>query len=527
MKLWSFLQGARSFADDVSLRARLIVLGVMLALVGLLGLIVAVRLVNSSARAVISNAAAQLQSVVSDMTRDYDDRARYNIARGYGSPLALTPPKAKINPLAVTSALALRGSPGAEGGFYSSSLQEIVGYAFPTYEGSGAKTDAPEAETPTIVEVCEEAISNGNGATRTVGGDREALVFVALPLRENDRITGAAWAMRRIQNIQGEAQRANLTLFLLLALALLATLGFSFLTVRGLRRGVESLEGGLDRLQEDLGTHVKAEGQPELERIASAVNRLARSLQDNLLRRKSLEEDLRRSERLSSLGRLTAGVAHEIRNPLGSMKLKLQLCQRAGFPPEKVSETFNVLEAEINRLDALVARLLELGRPKKLNLETCDLNALIAERASLFSEIAAQSSVEIRFDPPEPSRALELDRKLIAVILDNLIANAIEAMKNGGALTLSWRAESDPQSEARVFLFASDAGPGISAEEIEKIFEPFYTTSDRGVGLGLAIAREAAEAHGGALRVTSDPGHGTTFSLELPLSSISSQTDDE
>lgn len=505
----------------LSLRARLIILGAMMALVVAIGLYLAVRLVNASARAVLANTVTQLRDVAGEMARDYNARARYTSAQGNGSPLADAEIAArrKANPLTITAGLALRGYPRTEGGFYSAARHSVVGYAFPTYEGAGTKTDIPQAELPTITDLCEEAISTGLVSSRTVGGEREAVVFIAAPLREGGQTTGAAWVMRRIHDVRGEAQRANLAFMLLLAIGAFATLGFGFATVRGLQRGVETIETGLGQLETDLDFRVKPGGQPELDRIAAAVNRLAHNLQENISRQRGLEAELRRSEKLSALGRLVAGVAHEIRNPLGSMKLKLQLCRRAGLPAEKVSETFNVLEAEINRLDALVRRLLDLGRPRELKREACDLYALVAERAGMFTELAAHSRVEIKTSRAARPLIVPIDRELIAELLDNLIANAVEAMRDrGGSLTLRCELE---ENAPRAYVIVADTGRGVPEEEIEKIFEPFYTKAERGVGLGLAIAREFAEAHGGRLSVRSEWGRGATFTLELPTIPLS------
>lgn len=502
--------------NRLSLRTRLIVLGAMLALAVMTGLIVSVRLVNSSARAVFASTTAQLRSVVNGIARDYANHVLYDRSSADSSPLG-DPKPDNIIALTVMTSAALQRQPGTEGGFYSAAHHAVVSYAYPTYEGTGSKTDVPQAEQPMIANLCEMAISDGQAQTRTVEGESEAIVFASTPLVEDGQTTGAAWAMQRIHNIRGDAQRANLVLMLLLALVMLVTLSFGFVTVRSLRRGVESIEAGLGKLGSDFGVRVRADGQPELERIALAINRLAQSLEENVARQRGLELELRRSEKLSALGRLVAGVAHEVRNPLGSMKLKLQLCRRAGLPTEEVQKTFSVLETEINRLDALVKRLLEIGRARELVREACDVHALLEERASMAQETASQAGIEVCVGRPDRPLAVELDRSLIAVVLDNLIANAIEAMRpDGGVLTLGCGASTNDQSGIEITV--TDSGRGLSEEEMEKIWEPFYTTSEGGLGLGLVISRELVAAHGGNLRVISATKQGTVFTIELPVS---------
>jgi signal transduction histidine kinase len=269
-------------------------------------------------------------------------------------------------------------------------------------------------------------------------------------------------------------------------------------------------------MKTDLDRQVLPPRTPELARIAIAVNQLAAELRTNIERQRKLEHDLRQSERLSALGRLVAGVAHEVRNPLASMKLKIQMARRVRNAPEKLDDTFRVVTEEIDRLDALVRRLLELGRKPVLDQKEFDLCELLRHRATILSPLAQRSGVEIVIDAPVEKIEIEGDHDRLAQVIDNVMQNALEAMPDGGKLTVTCQSSPDQNASSLVRLVIEDTGRGIRPEDRDHVFEPFYTGREEGTGLGLAIAREIIEAHGGRITFESRRKGGTRFLVELP-----------
>jgi two-component system sensor histidine kinase HydH len=227
----------------------------------------------------------------------------------------------------------------------------------------------------------------------------------------------------------------------------------------------------------------------------------------------ALEAEMQRQERLSGLGNMAAAVAHEIRNPLNAVSMGLQRL-RAEFDPEPAAEyrgLVDLVQGEVRRLNAIVEEFLSLARPPALRPEPVDVAALLDEVHALVDGQARAAGVSVRREVVAGMPALVADRDRVKQVLLNLVLNAIEAMPGGGELILGASA-----TRTAVTLSVGDTGTGIAPEVRPRLFEPYVTTKARGLGLGLAIARRIAEAHGGRIEADSRPGGGSELRVVLP-----------
>ena len=228
------------------------------------------------------------------------------------------------------------------------------------------------------------------------------------------------------------------------------------------------------------------------------------------------EQQTIESERLNALTLLAAGVAHEIGNPLNSLNIHLQLIEREarkldGAKGAELQESVEVARAEINRLDSIISQFLRAIRPTRPQLRPENINTIVEEAVRFFAlEIKDRDIVveqELRSDLP----LLELDRDQIKQAFYNVIKNGLEAMKSRGILRI--RTDLD---ESHVIVRFTDTGGGISAENLSRVFEPYFTTKTSGTGLGLLIVRRIVREHGGELSIESSEGKGLTLTIRLP-----------
>ncbi len=227
---------------------------------------------------------------------------------------------------------------------------------------------------------------------------------------------------------------------------------------------------------------------------------------------RALTDQLIRADRLAAMGELTAGVAHEVRNPLGVIRASVQLLEDAQCDPARIREAADVVKQEIDRLDRVIKALLDFGRPSKPTLVQTDL-AQVLEDVTLFTaRFATQSNVRINLDPIPQLRAVRGDPDQLKQVFLNLVTNAVQAMhETGGAIRVTVSAD-----EEYVTVVVSDTGPGISPEDLPKIFDPFFTKRAEGTGLGLTIVHRIIDEHNGHIAVESSDA-GTIFTVTVPF----------
>jgi signal transduction histidine kinase len=230
-----------------------------------------------------------------------------------------------------------------------------------------------------------------------------------------------------------------------------------------------------------------------------------------------MENRVQLVERLSSLGHLAAGVAHEIRNPLNAIGMGLQRLKREFLPQEdaKKDEYLSFTEVilkEVRRVNEIIEQFLTLSRPFQLNLGVSSLQDLLKSLVTLFQEEGSAQGITLQTEWKDDLPPMRVDSEKLTQALINIMKNGMQAMEKGGILRIETNAFKD-----RISVIISDSGSGISPDQKEKIFNYYYTTKEKGVGLGLPIAHRIIEAHRGQLTVESKVGVGTKVIITLPL----------
>jgi len=243
----------------------------------------------------------------------------------------------------------------------------------------------------------------------------------------------------------------------------------------------------------------------------------------DLTRVRQLEDRLRRSHRLAAIGELAAGLAHEIKNPLTSLVTFTRHLPRRFEEPKFRDKFVSVVPRELERINAIVDALLELARPARLSFQSVRLPALLERVLELYGERLETQSVRLVREWRRDVPLVWADQEALYRALVNLVANALDAMPHGGTLTLrvDW---TDGEalggartSRRRVAVEVEDSGTGIAPADLDRVFNPFFSTKERGTGLGLALTQKIVEDHGGAIDVRSVLGAGALFRIVLPL----------
>ena len=223
-------------------------------------------------------------------------------------------------------------------------------------------------------------------------------------------------------------------------------------------------------------------------------------------------EQLRRAERLSALGEIAAGLAHEIRNPLAGVKGALEIVASRAAAGTPEAEFSTIATRELHRLEGLVQEFLEYARPRPPRMRPADLPDVIRRVVSLLGPQADQAGVSLVVEGADAPRDVHIDPEQIQQVLVNVVLNAVQASPRGGLVTLRHR-----RRDGRYLIEVADQGPGIPPEAKARIFEPFFTTKERGTGLGLAISQRIVAAHQGDIQIASQLPKGTLVEITLPL----------
>jgi signal transduction histidine kinase len=280
---------------------------------------------------------------------------------------------------------------------------------------------------------------------------------------------------------------------------------------------VGSVTGGLSQKE--------AQRREEARAANAKLEEAYQKLKEQSLALVQSEELLRRADRLAALGELSAGMAHEIRNPLGSIKGTAEIFRDALGVDHKLHEFATILVTETDRLDAILTHYLEFARPKEPDPGRAALGPVVSDLAGLLGERARRAGVVLATELPADLPAVAMPADALRQVLLNLALNAIQAMPGGGRLSIAARAGAperlrrpeSPGAPAVVHVSVADTGPGIPAEARDRIFDPFFTTKRGGTGLGLAISQRIVQGYRGTIDLKAPAQTGTELLLELPV----------
>jgi signal transduction histidine kinase len=297
-------------------------------------------------------------------------------------------------------------------------------------------------------------------------------------------------------------------------------------------RPVKRIEDSIDRIaQGRVGAEEPDDGMAkEFRAVESKLNLLGQQYRgaredatelrqnvDQLLERMASQLDV--ATRLSAISRLTGGVAHEIKNPLNAIALRLELLRaRLGEPDHELSGEIDILSREVLRLDRVVKTFLDFSRPLDVHLQEIDLCVLAREVTELITPQARLAKIYVDFSAPLEPALIRGDSDLLKQAVLNLATNAIDAMPQGGSLQVRVETVSIEKGDDKLILEVSDTGSGIPRELRDKVFQLYFTTKTGGSGIGLAMTYRAVQLHNGTISFKSEAGSGTTFRIEFPAS---------
>ena len=392
--------------------------------------------------------------------------------------------------------------PGIGVGYYNLALDSIITYG-------PSEIYADKVGLP-IGAGHQGRIVMATGVPRVQEGDlvRGQIMNAMHPIARGGRVIGYAWANELTVDITAQINAIiwQIAGTILLCLVI-GSIGVATV-VSHLATDIEGISQGVRKIREDLA-HRLQPPQGEIGEIATAINEMAQALGAQ----KKLEQQVQRADRLSLIGEMAAGMAHEIRNPLMAIKGFAQL-QEEPTTIQEQKEYNEIIVREVDRMNQLIEQLLYFSRPTLEQVTLVDVNHVLNNTLMLVEMQAKHfhTAFEVNIEPDLPS--VNANEEQLEQVFLNILINAIQAMDNAGTVVISSRCEF---SLHQIRIDITDSGFGIAPENIGKLFDPFFTTKATGTGLGLSVAQHIMEIWGGKITVESELGKGSTFTLIFPV----------
>ncbi len=406
---------------------------------------------------------------------------------------------------------------GTEGGFFFSKIDEFYGYAFPTSPPPKPAFGPPPRSYNIIKAQVIASIEKDSLIVNLHSFDPAVFPLASKPIKTHSKFVGAVWA-----RIHVERDLPSLKLNHILQIAgVFSFLGFIFALIASirLRKSMEDIKLGLQTLEGD--TSFRFPKMPGMFNfIGTSINKLVAQMTEIYNQKQFLERELYQQDKLATLGKLIAGVAHEVKTPLAIIKTRIQIWQNELTKNGENSkntiisrDAMQLVVNEIDRLTKLVKRLLVFSKPVSDKFQYVNISKLLTQIISLF-QIDNSENIKIITSFDEDIPLIKCDQNAIEQVLINIITNSIESFNGKGTIKITTSYSKDFNN---LTIKIIDDGPGIRSDIQDKIFDPFFTTKQNGVGLGLSIAYEVIKAHKGKIYFTDVKPNGTSCTIEMNL----------
>ena len=325
---------------------------------------------------------------------------------------------------------------------------------------------------------------------------------------------------KRTQDSLKTISETKILLFILICVGPVLAIGLAIIFIEGFTRPVRLLLQATRKIKGgDLSFRIHGL-RDEFGEVAASFNEMAASLNEQM-------QNMQRAEQMRLVGEMAAGLVHEVKNPLAGIKASIQILLQEGNALEEDRMILTAVLGEVNRIESLMKSLLAFARPPKPQFVPVDMNSVVESSIALslpYSSVASGSrkAVDIVKQPDARLPMVTADPGQMQQVLLNLLMNAVEAMPEGGTLTVRTSPSAENQSVQGIQIEITDTGKGIDEETRKKLFQPFFTTKRKGTGLGLAVSKRFVEMHSGTISIHENPGGGTTFRIFLPCAPVES-----
>jgi signal transduction histidine kinase len=392
--------------------------------------------------------------------------------------------------------------PGIGVGYYSKQLDAIITY------GPSDELGRKVGQSISPTHKGREVMKTGQKMVQTAVLVRGNIMNCMYPVIRNKEIIGYIWANELVEEINHQTEKLKNQFYAIIFTGVFISFVVSILIAGSVANKVKLVKNGLKTIQENLDYRIRPRGG-EIGEIITAINEMAEALS----KRKKLEEQMQKADKMAALGEVAAGVAHEIRNPLTAIRGFIQLIQEKTAPREQTHEYTSIAIFEVDRLNKIVEELLSYARPSDPMKVAQDINRLLEGVLTLLQFKFEKQGVTVEKNFLAAMPFIPIDEEQIRQVFINLIINATQAMENGGKLLIT--TEAGQNDFIRIHI--EDSGHGIDAKNIKRLTDPFFTTRENGTGLGLAVVQRIIDMHHGFMAVSVSRFNGAKITLHLPI----------